>query len=117
MKIHYLKVVLPGVVLAFVLNACGGSDGGTPVTILTVGGSITGLAAGTTVVLKNNGTDPLSISGNGTFTFPSPILYNSSYNVTVGTQPATQTCTVANGTGTNTTVNISNVAVTCTANA
>ena len=70
-----------------------------------------------TVVLQNNGSDSLVIAGNGAFTFTTPVAQGGTYSVTVQTQPATQTCTVANGAGTMGGANVTNIAVTCSTNA
>ena len=80
----------------------------------TVGGSVNGLT-GTGLVLQNNGADNLSISANGDFTFVTPLEYGDTYVVTVLTQPSSpsQSCTVANGNGTMTGENVTNVAVNC----
>jgi large repetitive protein len=77
-------------------------------------GSVTGLA-GTGLVLQNNGGDDLAISADGEFSFPSPIASGAPYNVTVLTQPSgpSQSCTVANGSGTVGAADVTNVAVTC----
>src|SRR6266705_1488263 len=80
----------------------------------TVGGMVSGLSG--TVVLRNNGGNDLTVSANGSFTFPAPVAQGSPYAVTVLTQPAGQTCTVANGSGTLAGANITNVTVTCSAN-
>ena len=80
----------------------------------SVGGNVTGLAG--TVVLRNNGTDSLTITGNGVYTFATPIAAGATYNVTVFTQPAGQTCTVANGSGAIGASNITNVNGTCVNN-
>jgi hypothetical protein len=80
----------------------------------TVGGTVSGLSG--TVVLQNNGADSQSISANGSFTFATPIAEGSTYNATVLTQPAAQTCTVTNGSGTMGGSNVTNVGVTCSAN-
>src|SRR6266571_5190852 len=80
----------------------------------TVGGTVSGLSG--TVVLRNNGGNDLTVSANGSFTFPAPIAQGSPYAVTVLTQPAGQSCSVASGTGTVAGANITNVAVTCAAN-
>jgi hypothetical protein len=81
-------------------------------TSATIGGTVSGLA-GTGLVLQNNGGDSLSITGNGAFTFKTPVT-TGTYAVTVQTQPITpnQICTVASGSGT-ATGNVTNVAVTC----
>lgn len=81
-----------------------------------IGGTVSGLATGSQVTLNNNGADPTIVAANGSFTFATPVAYNSGYAVTVGTQPTGQTCTVSNGTGAGVTANTSNVSVTCSAN-
>jgi trimeric autotransporter adhesin len=81
----------------------------------TTGGTISGLTG--TVVLQNNGGDTQSISTDGAFTFPTPVNEGSPYLVTVKTQPAAQTCSVTNGSGTMGAARITNVAVVCAANA
>jgi large repetitive protein len=84
----------------------------------TVGGALTGLAAGASVVLQNNGGNDLTLTANGLFTFTTRITSGSTYSVTVLTQPAnpSQTCTVTFGTGTVAAANVINVAVTCVTN-
>lgn len=83
----------------------------------TVGGNVSGLAALESVVLQNNGSDNLNINSDGSFSFSTPVAQGATYNVTVLTQPATQTCTVTNGSGTVGGSNITNVQVTCSTNA
>jgi ELWxxDGT repeat protein len=78
---------------------------------LTVGGKVSGLTG--TVVLQLNGAGNLSISANGPFTFPATLPGGSGYVVTVLTQPASQNCSVANGSGTLVTANVTNVIVAC----
>jgi hypothetical protein len=77
-------------------------------------GTVTGLA-GTGLVLQNNGGDDLAVSADGEFSFPSPIASGAPYNVTVLTQPSgpSQSCTVANGSGTIGAADVTSVAVTC----
>jgi hypothetical protein len=81
----------------------------------SAGGTVSGLAG--TVALQNDGSDSLVISGNGTFTFAVPVAQGGTYSVTVQTQPAAQTCTVANGAGTMGGANVTNIVVTCATNA
>ena len=83
-------------------------------TTYSVGGTVSGLSG--TVVLQDNGGDNLSVSANGPFTFATPLAGGAAYNVTVKTNPTGQTCTVASGSGTIAAANITNVAVSCTAN-
>ena len=81
----------------------------------SVGGTVSGLSG--SVVLQDNGGDNLTVSANGSFTFATKLAAGASYNVTVKTNPTGQTCTIANGTGTIGSANVTNVTVTCTANA
>jgi 6-phosphogluconolactonase (cycloisomerase 2 family) len=81
-----------------------------------VGGSVSGLMAGGSLVLQDNNGDNLTVSANGTFNFATNVAYASPYSVTVLTQPAGQNCSVASGTGTMAQADITNVAITCAAN-
>lgn len=65
----------------------------------TVGGTVSGLGAGRSVVLQNNGGDDLTVNADGAFTFPMWIVHNTAYAVTVAGQPTGQTCSVTNGSG------------------
>lgn len=80
----------------------------------SIGGSVSGLS-GTGLVIQNNGADNINIPGNGNFTFANLLSSNSSYSVSILTNPVspTQNCTVANGTGTITNANITNVSISC----
>jgi hypothetical protein len=88
--------------------------------IISIGGSVSGYAGGTGFTLQNNGGDNLTITKNGTFTFPTLVPPTTAYNVTVFSQPSgpNQTCKVTFGKGTTATVNppnIINVSVVCQA--
>ncbi|MCB1180082.1 MAG: DUF1566 domain-containing protein [Leptospiraceae bacterium] len=83
----------------------------------TISATVSGYA-GSGLKLRNNGGDDKSISGNGTFTFTTPVASGGTYNVTVYTEPSspTQTCSVNKGSGTVTSSNISDITVSCTTN-
>ncbi|MBF5041691.1 hypothetical protein FGE12_04760 [Aggregicoccus sp. 17bor-14] len=112
--------ILTAVLASVALAACGGRDDNTdnnpppPASTYSVGGTVSGLS-GTGLKLKNNGGDELTVTGS-TFTFATKIATGGAYAVTVSAQPNGQTCTVANGTGTVGTANVTNVAVTCANN-
>ena len=93
------------------LSACGGIGGST------IGGSLSGLASGTTLVLQNTSdtTETLTLTANGTYTFPTALKASATYNVSVLTQPTGQTCTLLNNTGTVDTSDddVTNIAVSC----
>jgi hypothetical protein len=107
---------------AAMILACGGSnEPATPANVdaradrsaFSVGGTLTGLSSSATVVLQDNGADDLSRTGDGSFVFATRLRNHAPYDVTVRTQPAGATCSVANGTGTVAGANVTNVAVTC----
>jgi sugar lactone lactonase YvrE len=78
----------------------------------TLGGSLSGLAGGATVMLANGG-EHLALTANGTFTFATRLHPADSYDVTVVQQPAGENCDVANASGTIAQVSITSVVVTC----
>ena len=78
----------------------------------TLGGNVTGLGAGQTVTLLNNGVTALTI-GNGPFTLPTQLQAGTSYNITAQ-NPSGMTCTVTNGSSVMPAANVTNVAVNCT---
>ncbi|HEX4254219.1 MAG TPA: alpha/beta hydrolase-fold protein [Streptosporangiaceae bacterium] len=109
----------PGVWLYYAANQIdnwSGGDASAAPTTYSVGGSASGLASGSAVVLQNNGGNDLSVTASGAFTFSTALATGAAYNVTVKTNPTGQTCTVANGTGTVGAANVTSVAVTCAAN-
>jgi large repetitive protein len=100
--------------LAACSNGRGSLEEGEQDTGFTLGGTATGLS-GSGLVLQNNGGSNLALVANGPFTFTGSLANGTAYSVTVLTQPSnpTQTCTVANGSGTIAAANITTVAVTC----
>jgi uncharacterized repeat protein (TIGR03803 family) len=99
------------------LSACGGSGGESgnpaPAQTYTVGGSITGLASGASLVLSDNSSNALTISSNGEFVFTNALTSGSRYAVTVTTQPSGRTCSVSAGSGVVGAINVTNVTVSC----
>ena len=67
-------------------------------------------------MLQNNGGNDLSLSSNSPFTFSTLLADGAAYSVTVKTNPSGQTCTASNASGTIASANVTNIAVTCTAN-
>ena len=78
----------------------------------SVGGTVSGLAGGS-LILVNNETEAISVSSNGPFEFTLTSESSSAYSVLLGSQPPGQVCTVANGSGVITNVNITDVTVAC----
>lgn len=96
---------------AFALSACGGSDGGSgdDTTTHTISGSISGLNG--TLKLSLNGSDTVSVSQNGSFSFSTKVAQGADYEVTA-TAPGVQTCTMTNGSG-SVSGDVTNVSVNC----
>ncbi|MBS1151569.1 MAG: hypothetical protein H6Q89_3267, partial [Myxococcaceae bacterium] len=82
--------------------------------LLTVGGTVTGLAGAGLVLHNSDGTDLPLAAGATSYSFNVPS--NGAYAISVISQPVnpSQLCTVANGTGTVPSTNVGNVHVTCT---
>lgn len=81
----------------------------------TVKGTVSGLV-GAGLKLQNKGTNDTAINAGATsFSFSTQIASGTSYNVTIATQPAGQTCTVTNPSGTIQSADIGNVAISCAA--
>jgi uncharacterized repeat protein (TIGR03803 family) len=114
MKLRFVAASSAGTVLFLALAACHDSTGGNPApTDYTIGGSIAGLAGGEQVILEDNGSDALTVTADGNFTFATAVPENQGYAVTVSTQPTGQTCTVSSGSGAGVTANVTSVSVAC----
>jgi hypothetical protein len=90
-RVSKLTGSLAACVLA--LSACGGEGQAS------IGGSVTGLGAGESVVLQNNDADMVTVTSDKTFYFPALLGAGAAYKVVVVTQPAGKSCNVSNGTG------------------
>jgi hypothetical protein len=111
-SINRLATALSLVSAAFAAAACGGGGGSGPGSS-TISGTISGLVG--TVVLQDNGGDALTLTSNGSFTFPTSVPAGQPYAVTVLTQPTGPDCTVTHSSGTATGTVVS-VPVSCSAN-
>ena len=89
------------------------TDNVSVTTGYTIGGTVSGLVSGQSVTLLDNGTNPLTVSANGAFTFSAILAVSASYDVKVSAQPANETCIVSNGTGNVGSANVTSVAVSC----
>jgi N-acetylneuraminic acid mutarotase len=80
----------------------------------TVGGTITGLNAGSVVLIYNGSTTVTVSAGATTWSFPGSFASGSSYSVTVLAQPVGELCEViGGGTGTTLTGDVDSVVVDC----
>ncbi len=80
-----------------------------------LGGSVSGLDSGNSVILQNNAGDDINVDQNGAFTFQTILTAYANYDVTVSLQPSNpdQFCVVENGTGIMGAAAVSDVMVTC----
>lgn len=81
----------------------------------TLGGTVTGLASGASVVLTNNGGGDITLSADGHFEFAEPVADGGEYAVVVKGQPSSprQFCDVMGGAGTMAGEEVGNVSVAC----
>jgi hypothetical protein len=59
---------------------------------------VSGLTSGQSLQLQNSGVDTLTVSTDGWTSFSTQLTYGSGYDVSISTQPSSETCTVQ-GTG------------------
>ncbi len=107
---------LPVAALCALLGACNGYISlGSPIgSAFSIGGTLSGLPGGQSIVLLNNGRDSLTLAANGPFVFGGLVPFDGSYVVTISTQPASANCVVTNGSG-RVNGDVNNVQVTCQA--
>lgn len=103
---------LPLAALCALLGACNASFVSDFGSNFSIGGTVSGLPGGQSVVLLNNGRDSLTVAANGRFVFGGLVPFNGSYLVTISSQPASANCVVANASGT-ANGDVNNVLVTC----
>jgi hypothetical protein len=78
----------------------------------TIGGTVSGLT-GTGLVLTNTLGKSVTVSGNGTFSFPDGMVAGSTAAILVGTQPSGQLCSVTSSPETISSANVTDIAVAC----
>ena len=125
---YNVTVGMQSVGLACVVTNGSGTVGTTNVTNVLVdcsvgneiGGGISNLGPGQSIVLLDNGGDALTLdnrnatnSFTGPFHFKTLLAKGQTYDVTVGRQPVGQICTVTNNTGTVGIGNVTSVDVRC----
>ncbi|MDN2712333.1 hypothetical protein O0880_23165 [Janthinobacterium sp. SUN118] len=111
-----------GIALLAVLSACGGGSGGgtaTPPPVPPVdtpryllGGTVSGLLPGASVVLAN-GTDKVTVTANGAFSFAGKLAAGASYDGKVDSASAGLGCSIAQGAATMVSADVSTLAVRC----
>jgi uncharacterized repeat protein (TIGR03803 family) len=105
------------ITFVFCFAGCGssgssGSNTTPPPATYTIGGSITGLTA-SGLVLADGSQTVSPTSGATSFTFPTAVASGTNYSVTVQTQPSGEICSVAGGSGTTGSSNVTSVVVSC----
>ncbi|MFT7554121.1 MAG: hypothetical protein ACI9LO_000433, partial [Planctomycetota bacterium] len=106
----------------YAISVVGGSDYSNEAFATTalntftnsVGGIISGLSG--TLQINNNDGNPLSISVNGSYVFPTYLNNSELYNVQINQNPTGQICSIINATGQINNANITNADILCTAN-
>jgi len=95
---------------------------GCQVDTYAIGGKISGLTADGLVLANGSTGGSVGVSKPAAgvttpieYSLPVPVAYDSSYGVTVITQPTGQVCTVANSTGVMKAAAVTNIDVTCVA--
>ena len=82
----------------------------------SVGGTVSGLPADSSIQLALNGGAPQTVSTNGAFTLNARLADKAAYAVTAAHSPTNYTCSVVQGMGSIVAADVSNVAVTCASN-
>jgi hypothetical protein len=93
---------------AYVCNGTSSSRDG----VFSIGGSVSGLGSGDSLLLTHNGGETVTVTANGLFVFPTAQLTGTAYTVTGSHTAQGGFCTIGNGSGTVDTSDVS-VSVTC----
>lgn len=102
----------PALVLATMLASCGShNEEGRAPDAYAVGGTVSGLRQGDSVLLKN-GADSVKVAANGHFDFAGKLQAGAAYEVTAES-PSGYACKVANSAGKIAAADVANVAVQC----
>ena len=107
-----------GCLIALALISCGGgsgSDNNGGASTYSITASVQDLTSSGLVLLVNSAQVSVN-SGATSVSLASDLTIAAAYAVTVQTQPAGETCSVSNGSGTIAAANVTNVAVNCVAN-
>ncbi len=79
----------------------------------TLGGTVSGIPGGQTVVLSSGTGEDIALTADGGFTFATPLANGAGYSVTVKAMPAGFGCVVRNGLGSVAAAVVDTVAVRC----
>jgi hypothetical protein len=84
--------------------------------LYSVAGTLSGLYAGRSLLVQDDGGNTTTLAANGGFSFSTQVASGSNYSVTLLTQPVGQTCSITGGSGTVSGANIAGVAISCSDN-
>jgi len=119
-KASIKTLFISGVLFSFYCNNNVTIDSIFPPSVqqYSVGGTVKGLALSETVVVNNNGTDPVTVTGSGSsadqFTFPVKLDDRSFYSVTSDAKSSGgKNCKAGASVGTITGADVNNVVITC----
>src|SRR5580692_8101557 len=99
-----------GIAIIAMLAACGG---GSSADTYSVGGTATGLASGSAVVLQLNGAATTTVSADGSLTVGPSLPDRVGYSVMVLTQPADQFRNLGSANGSFTGANVTDITLSC----
>jgi hypothetical protein len=98
------------------LAGCGGGEASdAPMPPASIGGTVSGLPTGRSLLLTNNGAETIRITENGSFVFGTRMAEGANYNVSITGYPGVGYCFLHNGSGTiaRGVENISNIEISC----
>jgi uncharacterized repeat protein (TIGR03803 family) len=110
---NYRHLIELSLCAVWLLSACSGGGSSSSSMYYTISGTVSGLNPGARVTVQDNGSDPTTVTANGSFSFATPVPYKGAYAVTVATQPLAQTCKVTAGIGSGVSTNVSGISVRC----
>ncbi len=112
-KKQKLRSLLSLVFSLFFLVSCGGGGDSDEDPVYKVGGTVSGLTTGPLEIELNDGTETLTINTDGSFQFSHLMLPGWTYEVRVVDEPFGLSCSVLNGTGIISDVDITDVVISC----
>lgn len=109
-----LAALIAALLVFAILNAaCHNEDNNPSAATYSVGGTVSGLISGKSLVLQNNGRDDRTVAANGPFAFPTALANGAAYSVAVSTRPVGMACPITGGSGTMAAADVTTVVVAC----
>jgi hypothetical protein len=105
-----LRRAITPLLIVLLIAGCGGSDNAAR---YGVGVTVKGLTG--TLVVQNSPTNSLTITSDGTYSFPQKYPNGVEYNVSIASQPDGQGCRISNATGTIAGAEVTAPSITCLA--